>query len=369
MLIPAWLAILAAALLGATVGSFLNVCIWRLPREGMTVASPKRSHCTSCGFMIPWHDNIPLLSWIWLGGHCRSCRVPISGRYLLVEGLTAMAFSILTERFLLGPEPSPAVLATLLVITSAAIVVGFIDQDLQIIPDEITLPGMMAVPALALLVPGLHLPPAPLISEALASVRGPLEGVSGRLPALLREPLPAAGLVSLAAGLSAGLGLLGYRLFWRLAHGGRRKPLRDCLLAMVLAGSAGGALGAMALRPEWILHPRILGLWSALAGMAAGSGLVLGVGVLGSQVFRKEAMGFGDVKLMGFLGGFAGWTGVVAGFALACLLGSVVGIYRLLRYRSRYLPFGPYLALGSLAMILWPGAFREALDWYLGLFR
>jgi leader peptidase (prepilin peptidase)/N-methyltransferase len=103
--------------------------------------------------------------------------------------------------------------------------------------------------------------------------------------------------------------------------------------------------------------------------MAAGAGLVLGVGVVGSKVFRKDAMGFGDVKLMGLLGGFAGWTGVIAGFALACLLGSVVGIYRLIRYRSRYLPFGPYLAAGSLAVIIWPGALQAAMAWYMSLFH
>jgi prepilin signal peptidase PulO-like enzyme (type II secretory pathway) len=72
---------------------------------------------------------------------------------------------------------------------------------------------------------------------------------------------------------------------------------------------------------------------------------------------------------MGLLGGFAGWVGVLAGFAIACFLGSAVGIYRLLRYRSRYLPFGPYLAVGTLFMIVWPEAFHRALAWYMGLFR
>ena len=368
-MLPPALAIPFAALFGAAVGSFLNVCIWRLPRPGMTVASPKRSHCTSCGFLIPWFDNLPIASWIWLGGHCRSCRAPIAPRYLLVEGFTAMSFAVLAQRYLVGAEPSPAVFAVVAALVAASIVVAFIDQDLEIIPDEITLYGMMAVPALSVLVPEFHLPPSPFIAEGLAAARGPFEGIAARLPAALRAPLPAALALAAVFALGAILGLWGYRLYWKAAHGGGLKPLRDCLLAMVLAGSTGAAVGVMALRPEWILHPRIHAFWSALAGMAAGAGLVLGVGVLGSKIFRKDAMGFGDVKLMGLLGGFAGWTGVIAGFALACLLGSVVGIYRLLRYRSRYLPFGPYLAAGSLAMIIWPGAFQAAMAWYMGLFR
>ena len=109
-------------------------------------------------------------------------------------------------------------------------------------------------------------------------------------------------------------------------------------------------------------------LWAALVGMAVGASLVFLVGEVGSRVFRKPAMGFGDVKLMGLLGAFTGWAGVLAGFFLACLLGSVVGIFLLVRYRSRYLPFGPFLALGCLSMILWPESFARLMRWYSHLF-
>ena len=106
----------------------------------------------------------------------------------------------------------------------------------------------------------------------------------------------------------------------------------------------------------------------AMVGMFVGSAIVFTVGELGTRVFRKPAMGFGDVKLMGLLGAMTGWSGVIAGFFIACFLGSVVGIVLLVKYRSRYLPFGPFLAVGSLAMILWPNALGAFFQWYRTLF-
>jgi leader peptidase (prepilin peptidase) / N-methyltransferase len=368
MPIPEPIILAVAAAFGAVLGSFLNVCIYRLPREGLTVSSPPRSHCTSCGFTIPWYDNIPILTWLLLGGRCRSCKAPISSRYLIVEALTATVFAVLADRYLLGPDPSPAVFAAIAVLASACIVVSFIDQDFQIIPDEISLPGLMAVPILSILIPGLHLPVGWPVGEVLAACRGFFEGAAVLVPGALRGDGAVAALVSLAAVACCSGGIGMYRLYWRVVHRESRR-VRDAILAGILAGSAGGVLAVMILRPETVLSPRVASFWAALLGMAAGSGLVLAVGVVGRQVFRKEAMGFGDVKLMGLLGGFAGWSGAIAGFAIACFLGSVVGVYRLLRYRSRYLPFGPYLVIGTISMAVWPESFRRALSWYMTLFQ
>jgi leader peptidase (prepilin peptidase)/N-methyltransferase len=366
---PRALYVAMAAVCGSAVGSFLNVCIYRMPRAGMSVASPRRSHCPSCGFAIPWHDNLPIVSWLWLRGRCRSCRAAISPRYLLVEALAAAAFGLLALRYLGGAEPQLGVFFCLIALTAASIVVAFIDQDLQIIPDEITLPGMMVVPLLSLLVPELEGDRSGSVAQLLDGLEGLLRGVSNVLPGWFHGTF-AGGAAVAAAGLGSGLlGLGGYRLYWRWAHPAEPKRLRDCALAAVLSSYVGGALAVMAIWPSLSGHPRLHALWAALLGMAAGAGLVLLVGTLGREVFRKEAMGFGDVKLMGLLGGFTGWEGVLAGFALACLLGSVVGVYRLIRYRSRYLPFGPYLVMGSLAMIIWPEGFRRALYWYMSLFQ
>ena len=127
--------VVAACLVGAVVGSFLNVCIYRLPR-GMSVVIPA-SHCPSCTTPLHPFDNIPLLSILMLRGRCRYCVVTIPRRYPLVEGLNGIAYVLAVLRF--GLEPAAFVYAALL---SALIVVTFIDLDHRIIPNEITIPGL-----------------------------------------------------------------------------------------------------------------------------------------------------------------------------------------------------------------------------------
>ena len=147
------------------------------------------------------------------------------------------------------------------------------------------------------------------------------------------------------------------------------RRFRDVSLAGTLAACVCGVLVAQALRPDLTFATGVYALQAALFGMLVGSGLVFLVGVVGTRVFRKPAMGFGDVKLMGLLGAVAGWKGVLIGFFIACFLGSMVGVVRLWLYRDRYLPFGPFLCVGCLVLALWPEAFQSALDWYLALFR
>lgn len=122
-------------ILGAVVGSFLNVCIYRLP-AGESVVSPP-SRCPSCGTRIrPW-DNVPILSWLILRGRCRSCRAKISARYPLVELINGLLTLALFLKF--GPTLTFAVL---FIFCSALVAITFIDLDHQIIPDVISLPGI-----------------------------------------------------------------------------------------------------------------------------------------------------------------------------------------------------------------------------------
>lgn len=122
--------------LGAIVGSFLNVCIYRIP-AGESIVFPA-SRCPSCKAVIRWYQNIPILSYLFLGGRCASCRVRIPWRYPFVEALTGVLFTLVVYRFGLHG-------ATLVfwVLSALLVVITFIDLDHQLIPDVISLPGIV----------------------------------------------------------------------------------------------------------------------------------------------------------------------------------------------------------------------------------
>jgi len=125
-----------AAVFGALVGSFLNVVIHRLPR-GESIVHPG-SRCPSCGHAIkPW-NNVPVFAWIWLRGRCRECQAPISARYPFVEALTAVLFAMVAQRF--GATPMALVW---MAFGAALLAAGAIDFDHRIIPDEISLGGLV----------------------------------------------------------------------------------------------------------------------------------------------------------------------------------------------------------------------------------
>jgi len=125
-----------AALLGAIIGSFLNVCIHRLPR-GTSIVSPP-SACPECGRLLSWQDNIPILSFVALRGRCRTCRAPISVRYPAVEALTAVMFAAAWWYY--GPS---ALLVSRLLFGCALIVLFAIDLEHHLLPNVITLPGIV----------------------------------------------------------------------------------------------------------------------------------------------------------------------------------------------------------------------------------
>ena len=133
-LLPPWLLLTYVALLGSIVGSYLNVLIWRLPREQST-ARP-RSACPSCGHAIRWHDNVPVLSWLVLRGRCRDCRAPISVRYPLVEAGVASLFVALVV--LLGPRLSVLSLVAVLALAGGGVAMSLIDLEHHRLPDKLT---------------------------------------------------------------------------------------------------------------------------------------------------------------------------------------------------------------------------------------
>jgi leader peptidase (prepilin peptidase)/N-methyltransferase len=126
------------AVIGLMIGSFLNVCIARIP-EGESVVSPG-SRCPSCRAPIAWYDNVPVLSYLVLGGRCRACRARISARYPIVEAITAAAFVLVGLVF----WPDVWMVAQRLVFTALLIVLFGTDLDVQRLPDVLTIPGLVA---------------------------------------------------------------------------------------------------------------------------------------------------------------------------------------------------------------------------------
>ena len=257
---------------GACVGSFLNVCIYRMPLEE-SIVKP-RSHCPHCNVLIPWHLNIPVLSWLLLRGKCASCKGPIAMRYMLVELLTATLFLAVFLKWVIPdalhqlPISHPAIILVYWLFIAGLILGTFIDIDHFILPDSVTIGGMVVGPLLSVALPVMH----------------------------------------------------GCETWWQ-------------------------------------------GLSASLIGMAVGFGLLFVVSVLGEKILKKEAMGFGDVKLMGAIGAFLGWKAVLFTIFVSSLLGSVVGLLLIAcgnaKAQSR-LPFGPYLSAGALIWIFYGPALVTA---------
>jgi leader peptidase (prepilin peptidase)/N-methyltransferase len=130
-------AIVLAFVLGAMVGSFLNVCVYRMPRN-LSIVKP-RSRCPKCERNIKWFDNIPIVSWLALGAKCRNCGEPISWQYPLVEAITGTLFVFVYVRFDLTIA-TPIYMA----LAASLVVVTFVDLTDWTIPNEITIPGVFA---------------------------------------------------------------------------------------------------------------------------------------------------------------------------------------------------------------------------------
>lgn len=265
---------------GLLIGSFLNVSIVRLPRGGSVVSPP--SHCPRCREPIKFYDNIPVISFLLLRARCRRCGQPISWRYPIVELLNALFYVWIVREFGLGGEAF-----ILMVFCSALIVITFIDFDHQIIPDTITLPGILI---------GVSI--APIFLSAL------------------NEPLP-----------------------FDLGH----------------------------LIPH--ASPHLIGFLNSVIGMLCGALPLLVIGWIWEKLRHIEAMGGGDVKLMGMVGAFLGWKGALLTIMIGSLVGSVTGLALIMLKRhqmDKVIPFGPFLALGALVTAFYG---PDILSWYLGLIR
>jgi leader peptidase (prepilin peptidase) / N-methyltransferase len=340
--------------LGCMVGSFLNVCIYRMP-IGKSVVSPP-SHCPHCNYSIPFYLNIPLVTWLMLRGKCANCRAPISVRYFLVELITGLSF---LGCWLLHGRASVGVALVLCLVMAGLIVATFIDLAHFIIPDEVTIGGMVAGLLCSLAVPELH--GLETVGRSLgASFLGLLvggllvEGVrqAGKL-AFGRMKLNLEGDTKIFFG-DSGLVLPDRELLYEEIFYRKSDAIRFHALRVELADrcyvNADVALSPLKLKiagdefdPEKNLY------------MEA---------VTSKLVLPREAMGFGDVKFMAAIGAFLGWQATVFSLVVSSFLGAIVGgaLILLKRHeRSNPIPYGPYIAA---AAALWIFSGRPIMNWF-----
>jgi len=345
-----------AFLLGAAVGSFLNVCIYRWPVD-LSINRPRRSFCPACKQPIPWYQNLPLVSWLVLGGRCANCDTRISFRYFAVELVTALFFLAIWQRF-----PWPVAIAYWIFV-SFLIIGTFIDFEHLIIPDRVTIGGMIAGVACSVIVPALM--------ETDSRV---------------------------AAGIRAGLAAaLGYVILWIVLEAGkiafgRKRVQFDSPTAFTWTKRGDDAdfvVGTEeSLWSEYFAreNDRLLLQCDEVTidrheygsvtlafryDRVDVDGRVLMLddvthisGITRQLVIPREAMGRGDLKFLAAIGAFLGWRAVLFSLFAGSLLGSIIGLITLVVGKpvwSAKLPFGPYLAFGA---VVWMFFGEVVLHWY-----
>jgi leader peptidase (prepilin peptidase)/N-methyltransferase len=331
----------AGVILAALLGSFLNVCISRLPR-GQSIVLPA-SHCPACRSPIRPADNIPLLSYLVLRGRCRMCGVTIPWRYPLVEAL-AIALGVLVL-WQLGPT---WVAARVFVLCLAMVATAFTDLETRRIPDRITLPGVIAACIFA---------PEGLSRGSAGAAAGALAFALIRF-ARSRDPAAPAGAAPAAPGVDDDIDPAEQRrldVYWAAAWGalaGRQLAVVD--LAVLTA-------------PGWPISWRVMSqLDPMVVGCLATGGVFFLVAWVSHLALGRTGLGGGDIKLAGLIGAALGAGGGLVAAFVGIMLGGVFAAALLVSGRrsfGEYLPFGPFLAAGGIVAALWS---EPLLEWYLG---
>ena len=327
--LPQWFIMTWLFMLGAVVGSFLNVCIHRFPKHEKLWDQLKAilgpSHCPQCKANISVLDKLPILGWFIVGGKCRTCQYRISPRYPFIELLNGLLWVLVywfelpngfattwQEGSLMTWHPGSAAGSYLgphlvdhagawsvtswmhmryffhMVLIQALVVATFIDFDLQIIPDGSTVPAMIF---------------AVIASTAI--------GQLFLVPVWFDEP----------------------------SH---RSLLPESLHFLFVG-----------VPDQFIeLHPHLHGFLVSIVGLLVGGGSIWAVRIIGFYVLKQEAMGFGDVILMACIGAFLGWQPVIVVFFLAAMCAMVSVIFSSIFSRQREIPYGPYISLGALLLLL-----------------
>ncbi len=372
---------------GAIVGSFINVVIYRLP-AGMSVISPP-SRCPFCGVRLAWYDNMPILGWLVVRGRCRTCKTPISPQYMLVEAFMACLFLGLYWAFYIaGPSSNwwwqqvggdwwyynwvlrtlPAFVALVFMLAGLVAMTIIDARTFTIpigIPRVITVVGFVAWPLQTLLPSNIHalgdwpIPTTDWHWFAVAAC-----GMTGVLVAwgLLHRGIIRYSFADYDKYVPEGQVIGDY------PHARREMGVEMLFLLPVVTGlTLGHFIGNML--PATAPPAALQALGGSLLGYLCGAGIVWAVRILGTLGFGKEAMGLGDVHLLGAIGAVLGWVDPLWIFFLAPFFGlswAVVsmGISSVFKLRRVPLPYGPHLAMAALVVILC----RPAVNWVQSIY-
>ncbi len=379
--VPDWIWYVFIFAFGCCIGSFLNVVIYRLPRDQSLIKPP--SACPACGTHIRFYDNIPLISWLLLGAKCRHCKEPISPRYFVIELLTALVFvATFAVYFRTGFRTGMPlflqggwfIYLISLILLAAFIAASAIDLQLWVIPVSIcwfvTVAGLLGSAV------------APYIIDP-ALIRDFV-----LLPTISTSFFKEATIVSLTIGAAIGFGIawlfLATGLIKRsyesdapvscesepvpsVVEAANHKPPVNhrlemykeliFLLPIIVCSLASFYIaGKNPTIHTWCVnlsqHPVVAGFLGSLWGYFVGCGIVWATRILGTLGFGKEAMGLGDVHLLGAAGAVAGAGPVFVAFFIAPFFGLVWAALQMFFKKSRQIPYGPFLSLAVFTVMI-----------------
>ena len=379
--LPVFLAIVSA-ILGATVGSFLNVVIYRLPR-GLSVNEPRRSFCPNCKYKIPFHLNIPILSWFLLAGKCKNCSGVVSFRYCFVEILTAFLFLLAWLTFAGSFDQifynNPQLVLVSWFLISLLVAASFIDIEHQIIPDGINGCGIIVGIISAFIFPNI-------VHEFMGMDKSPSQEFSSRIEAVGWSLAGmACGFVILYSVVIFGKILFGKKslssgepVTWNIIEGKENPiliigdneiPFEDLFFVgteKIVLDSTEIEINSKQYGADDLVvyYDRLvvggenvipINEWQTLKGISS------------KITYKREAMGLGDVKFIAMFGAFIGWKGVLFALFAASIIGTSINLPgKLLGKDTAFtrIPFGPYLAAGAL---FWLFCGSDLLQWYFNL--
>lgn len=370
--VPLWIWLAFVFAFGCCIGSFLNVVVYRLPRDKSLISPP--SACPSCAKNIRFYDNIPLFSWLLLGARCRYCKAKISPRYFVIELFTGLLFASVFYLYfhlnLRSGLPTFQNGGWIIFLLHIILLAGFlaasaIDLELWVIP--ISICWFVTAGALAISMVG------PMVID----------------PAIIRDfkLLPTAGLETSALAGGAAIGLIISLLLLKTGvikqsyesdaqsdqnlaeqaqnfseeenFNHRLEMCRELLFLLPII--LGSLLALMLVRKSDAVHdlwltfsqkPAINGFFGSLWGYFIGCTVVWATRILGTFGFGKEAMGLGDVHLMGAAGAVIGPVFVVVAFFIAPFFGLTWAIFQMMSKKIRQIPYGPFLSLAVFVVMI-----------------